>query len=50
MRLPLRGKRVGDSGGDEQMTLKLEFRTPKTLPPTAGYHHVAVVPAGVSTV
>ncbi|MGA9595855.1 MAG: RidA family protein [Acidimicrobiia bacterium] len=28
---------------------RVEFRTPKTMPPTAGYHHIAVVPPGATT-
>jgi 2-iminobutanoate/2-iminopropanoate deaminase len=29
---------------------RIEFRNPTTLPPTAGYHHVALVPPGATTI
>lgn len=32
------------------MSQPIDFRTPKTLPPTAGYSHLAIVPASAKTI
>lgn len=32
------------------MSSLIDFRTPKTLPPTASYSHIAIVPAGARTI